>query len=85
MAYSFADEPLVHTLGGGDDKPLRLVTDGQIRLLIRGDGTFEWQTATTAPVAGRNARTFFRVDEAGKVQFCVQFPTGVAQVLSTEP
>ncbi len=88
MSHSHPHEPLVHNVGGGDLGPLRFITDGQIRLLINGDGVIEFPSATqiTAPAAGRNkAQLFFRLDENSKWQFCVQFPSGVFQVLATEP
>jgi hypothetical protein len=85
MAFSHKDEPIVHNLGGGDPQPVRIITDGTVRLLVRADGTFEFPALTFDPAAGRTARVFFRIDENGKQQFCVQFPSGVFQVLATEP
>jgi hypothetical protein len=89
MSYSHPDEPLVHNLGGGDDKPLRLVTDGQTRLLVKGsDAVFEFTkvvTDLTASDQPKAARLFFRLDPEGKWQMCVSFPSGVTQVVVTEP
>jgi hypothetical protein len=86
MSFSHKDEPLVHNLGGGDDKPIRLVTDGQARMLVRGDSpVFEFAKVTSDPDAGKGARLFFRLDELSKWQLCVQFPSGVFQVVVTEP
>lgn len=87
MAFSHKDEPLVHNLGGGDDLPLRLITDGQVRLLVNGRSpVFEFTKVSTDPDSSRNTgKLFFRLDENSKWQLCVQFPSGVAQVLVTEP
>ena len=32
-----------------------------------------------------HSATFFRVDENGKHQWCVRFPSGTTQVIATEP
>ena len=89
MAFSHPNEPLVHNLGGGDDKPLRLVTDGQVRVLVKGtDPILEFAKVVTEPTAGaqpRAAQLFFRLDPESKWQACVTFPSGVTQVLVTEP
>lgn len=89
MSFSHAGEPLVHNLGGGDDKPLRLVTDGQVRVLVKGkDPILEFAKVVTEPTAGdqpKAALLFFRLDPDGKWQACITFPSGVTQVMVTEP
>ena len=89
MSFSHANEPLVHNLGGGDDKPLRLVTDGQVRVLVKGtDPILEFAKVATEPAAAsqpKAAQFFFRLDPDGKWQACITFPSGVTQVLVTEP
>lgn len=83
------DEPLVHNLGGGDNGPLRLVTDGKVRVLVQGnEPVLNFDKVGTEPVAAslpRVAQMFFRLDPEGKWQACITFPSGVTQVLVTEP
>lgn len=89
MPTALPVEPIVHTLGGGDDNAAQIITDGQTRLLIQGSQpVFEYPLVTTTPVVNskpRKAQVFFRLDPDSKWQFCVLFPSGIVQVLSTEP
>ena len=50
-------------------------------------GGYIQATKTTDPAApaANTGRTYFRDNGSGKMQFCVQFPTGGVQVLATEP
>lgn len=80
-------EPIVHRMGGGDDRYLEFVTDGRVHTrLHRSAPVWDHTTVSVAPSAVvARGQTFFRLDENGKMQFCVLFPTGVTQVLATEP
>lgn len=89
MPTALPVEPIVHVLGGGDDNAARIITDGNVRMLIQGSQpVFEFPLVTTSPSVNskpRNAQVFFRLDPESKWQFCVLFPSGVIQVISTEP
>lgn len=89
MSFHHIDEPLVHNLGGGDDSPLRLVTNGQVRVMVQGkEPVLNFDKVVTEPVAAsltKVAQMFFRLDPEGKWQACITFPSGVTQVLVTEP
>lgn len=76
----------VHDLGGGERRPIRFITNGEERMAMREhEPVMEYQAVSADPtdITGR-AATFFRLS-GGKWQFCVQFPSGAIQILSTEP
>lgn len=81
-------EPIVHTMGGGDDRPLRFKTDGLTRLEISGvEPVVSVAKVVTEPTTLPTAKSsfFFRADTDGKWQFCVKFPSGATQVIVSEP
>jgi hypothetical protein len=72
---------------GGSPEDHEFWTDGRKRASIRRDGAVEFIEIDdpAAPASNNRGLFFFRDDGAGKTQFCVRFPTGVIQILSTEP
>lgn len=74
---------------GGENAPMEIITHGEKRVeVLAGHPAMKGQPSASSPPAPTNAGEgtwFFRNDGAGKSQFCVRFPSGVVQIISTEP
>jgi hypothetical protein len=73
-------------LGGANEHPVILMVDGIAQLTVDKNAHCAFAKADTDSLGQRNAGVFFFVlngDE--KMQCCVRFPSGVTQVLATEP
>jgi hypothetical protein len=74
---------------GGANEPMEVWTHGYKRMeVLAGFPAMRCQPATTDPDAPRGTGQgtwFFRDNGSGKSQFCVRFPSGAVQVISTEP
>lgn len=74
---------------GGSNEGLEVVTHGRKRMEflkdqpgLKGEAASATPELPTVPGSGT---WFFRDNGAGKSQFCVVFPSGVVQILATEP
>lgn len=70
------------------ERAIRFFTRGTERAQIRVDSpVIDMARTSVVPDApsARRGGYFFQDDGAGKMQFCVRFPSGVVQILATEP
>lgn len=73
------------TLGGALQPSVRM--NSNIRFLPSGPIAFPRiiPSATSVPVIGGEVQMYARTNASGKVEMVVQFPTGAAQVIATQP
>lgn len=79
---------MAEQVGGGARRELVFMSHGRIHLRMhQSEPIFEWARVSVEPTANLSAlpQTYFRLDGNGKWQWCVLFPSGVSQVLATEP
>lgn len=80
-------DPIVTKLGGGSSDPIEITTHGRLRARFDGrDAYFELLEVEGDPSVGRSKRiVLFARLSGGNYQLCARFPSGVIQVLATEP
>lgn len=77
-----------YEIGGGKKQRVKVVTDGHILTEFEIGEPVQIMPTVTADPSGditTKGKFFFRDGGAGKMQFCVRYPSGVTQVLATEP
>jgi hypothetical protein len=87
---SYKPERFSQRIGtGGKSESMEIVTGGITRVEVSATHpAITGQPASTspaAPIPTGSGTWFFRNNGAGKSQFCVRFPSGAVQVISTEP
>ena len=75
---------------GGRREDMEVVTHGRARLRVKAtEPVVEMEPVSADPDAPRGTLGkggfFFRDRGDGKAQFCVRFPSGAIQIISTEP
>ena len=79
-------EHYTHRSGsGGERVSWQVIVNGHVRMIINPDGGVEFPPLDSGPgTPAAGGAVFFRVS-GGKVQYCVQFPSGPPQILASEP
>lgn len=75
-----------HQVGDGGKQSVCIITHGKERLSVnKSDAIFYFSEVEVEPTVGVSRPGLYFRKSGGQWQMCVLFPSGVAQILSTEP